>query len=95
MPEMPRASEGHGQIPFIRRRDDFCVAHRTSRLNRSRRTRFRRRNQTIRKWEKRVAANHTALQRELGLARLQTAIRLASTRLICPAPMPSVRSAAV
>ena len=91
MPEVPRAGEGHGHVPFVRRRNDFRVAYRTARLNRRRCARFRRRNQAVREREKSIAANHAAFQRKPASPAFHTAMRLESTRLIWPAPVPSVR----
>ena len=49
-------------LAFIGRRDNFCVPHRSARLNCGCRARFRRRNQAIREREERVAANDAAQQ---------------------------------
>ena len=77
---------------LIRRRDHFGIAHRAARLNGRRGTGFGCRLQSICKGEKGVAANHAALEANLASLAFHTANRLESTRLICPAPMPSVRS---
>ncbi len=57
---MPRAGERHRHPARIRRRDDFRVLHRAARLDRRRRARFRRRDESVGKRKKRVAANHAA-----------------------------------
>ncbi len=68
MPEMPRASEGHRQSAFIRRRDHFRVAHRAAWLDGRRRARFRCSSQTICKRKECIAANHAASERQFRLA---------------------------
>jgi len=69
MPEMPRAGKRHRHSARIRRCDNFRVLHRTARLNCRRCASFRRRDETVRKWEKCVTANHAARKRQFGFAR--------------------------
>ena len=63
MTEMPRAGERHRHAVFVRRRDDFRVAHGTTRLDRRGRACFRRSNQTVRERKKSIAANYAAGER--------------------------------
>ena len=95
MPEMTDAGEDHGHFAFVGGGDHFVVAHGAARLNRGRRAGFGGGDQAVGKREKGVARHRAALAARGPLScAFQTAMREASTRDICPAPIPRVRSGA-
>src|ERR1017187_704657 len=69
VPEVPCAGKNHRDVAFIRGGNHFGTAPCAPGLNRRSSARFPRRNQTIRKREKCVTANDTALERKTRLAR--------------------------
>jgi hypothetical protein len=77
MPEVPHARKHHGEAMFVGRGDDFLVAHRTARLDDGGRARLDRRQQAVGEGEEGVGGDDRASGPE-------------STRLIWPAPMPTV-----
>jgi hypothetical protein len=68
MTEMSYPREHHGHIPFISSFDYFIVSHGTTGLNGRGGSCFGRRNQSVGEWKKGIAADHAALQVELGLS---------------------------
>ena len=94
MPEMPAAREDHRQAALVGRGDDFRVAHRAAGLHDrggagvGDARRARRGTGRTRRRPRPIPASAPA-------AAFITATFTASTRLICPAPTASVRSAPV
>jgi hypothetical protein len=76
--------------------DDFRILERSSGLHNGRRARFRDRVEPVSKWKERVRRRDRSSQRILPAASaFMRATLTASTRLICPAPIASVRLAVV
>ena len=97
MPEVPHAGEHHGDAVLVGGGDHLVVAHRAARLDHRRGAGLGRREQAVGEGEEGVRGDDRALGQRLGQAgrlgrvlALRAAMREESTRLIWPAPMPTV-----
>ena len=70
MSEVAEAGEHHRDVVLVGSRDDFFIPHRTARLNRRSRPRFRCGDKPVSKREEGIAANDASVQGEIRLARL-------------------------
>jgi hypothetical protein len=95
---MPLAGEDHRKPRRVGRRDDLAVAHRAAGLDDRRRARLGRRQKPVGEGKERVRGDDRALASAArarpsasAMSRaLRAAMRVESTRLIWPAPMPTV-----
>ena len=97
MPEVADAGEDHGEAGFVGGRDDLVVAHRAAGLDDGGGAGFGGGQQAVGEGEEGVGGDDRALGQRLGRpaalaasGALQAAMRALSTRLIWPAPMPTV-----
>ena len=97
MPEMADAGEHHRQSALVGSFDDVVIAHRSARLNDRSDASFRRGNETIGKRKEGIGRNDRTDGQRLfepcafaASAAFHAAIRAESTRLIWPAPTPTV-----
>ena len=98
MPEVPGAGEHHREAGLVGGLDDLVVAHRAAGLDHRRRASLGCRQQPVREREERIRRDDGAFRETLRAGRLpsaasaafQAAMREESTRLIWPAPMPTV-----
>ena len=73
MPEMPLTGEHHRKARLIRRGDHLIIAHRAAWLDHRRRPRFSRRQQTVRKREKRIRRHNGAPKLQPFVGSLESA----------------------
>ena len=92
VPEVSAAREHHRQSPFVRGGDHFGVPDGAARLHDGGRARIGDGVEPVAEREERVGGGDGVRQRAGAFI---TATFTASTRLICPAPTASVRSAVV
>jgi hypothetical protein len=93
MPEMADAGEHHRDAALVGRGDHLVVANAAARLDDRRGTVVGDDVEPVAKRKERVRRDDGAASDSPAALALIAAIRVESTRLICPAPMPSVRSA--
>ena len=92
VPKVSAAREHHRQSPFVRGGDHFGVPDGAARLHDGGRARIGDGIEAVPEREERVGGGDGARERAAAFI---TATFTASTRLICPAPTASVRSAVV
>ncbi len=92
MPEVANAGKDHREALLIGGGDHLRVAERPARLDHGGRAGFRRGEEPVGEGKERVGCDDRAFGQRLGgaSAALIAAMRAESTRLICPAPMPTV-----
>ena len=98
MPEVAHAGEDHGEAALVGGGDHLVVAHRAARLDDRRGAGLGRREQPVGEGEERVRGDDRAARQRLGEPSpplrprplSSAAMRAESTRLIWPAPMPTV-----
>ena len=96
MPEVPPSREHHRHAVLVGGGDDLGVPHRTARLDDGGRSGGRDRVESVAERKERVRAATAPRSRSVRFrAAFMTATFTASTRLICPAPIASVRSGPV
>ena len=89
--EVAPAGEGHRHARAVGRLDHLVIAHRAARLDDRPDPRLDRQLRPVGEREERVRGQRCSLQRAACQA-FSTASRTESTRLICPAPIPTVPS---
>ena len=87
MAEVAHTRQNHRQPMFIRRFDDLCVANGPARLDDGSDSGLRSRIKTVPEREEGVRGHHAPFT---GSCAFMAASFTLSTRLICPAPMPTV-----
>ena len=88
---MAHAGENHRDPVLVGRRDDLGIAQRAARLNHGLDAEFGGGVQPVAERKERIRGQRRALQRQAGSsAAFIAAILLLTTRLIWPAPMPTV-----
>jgi hypothetical protein len=90
VPEVTGAGKDHGQAMFVGGGDDFFVAHRTARLDDGLGTGFGQHVDAIAEREEGIRGDDRTGQVRPACWALMLAILVESTRLIWPAPTPSV-----
>ena len=97
MPKMPRAGKDHGDAVLVGGLDHLFVAHRPAGLDHRGRAGLDGDEEAVGEREEGVGGDHRSLGRGssrpaacAASAALRAAMRAESTRLICPAPMPTV-----
>src|SRR5690349_18685142 len=85
---MAYAREEHRHVMLVRSGNDFGVAHRSPRLNRSSGARFGCCDQSVRKWEEGIATDDASLQGQSRFASFpyRNATRINSAHLPCADP---------